>query len=60
MKKRVEKPKTKSAVKKNGTARKELPRKELPRHAAEASVSPNNDSLRSLLKGAHTHRVCDR
>jgi len=59
MKKRVDKhskpPGAKSVVKKDDAARKELPRR-----AAEASMDASRDPLRSLLKGAHTHRVCDR
>ncbi len=55
MKKRIEKPKAKPAAKRNSAAHKEL-----PRAAAEASMTSSHDSLRSLLKGAHTHRVCER
>jgi hypothetical protein len=53
MKKRIEKPKAKPVASKSNTAQKTLPRK-----AAEASLASSHDSLRSMLKGVHTQRVC--
>jgi hypothetical protein len=53
MKKRTEKPKAKPAASKSKTAQKTLPRK-----AADAALVSSDDSLRSMLKGVHTHRVC--
>jgi hypothetical protein len=50
MKKRAEKSKPKSASAKSNAARKQPARR-------SAAASPH-DSLHSLLRGAHAHRVC--